>query len=291
MRMLYPASLQGIVSWAKENRMTVHEAKLRFAQYGILQAMADSKLLRENLAFKGGNALDFAWAPNRSTTDLDFSCRDLTVNERVLQEVLPRAMAGIERMHGVAYRLQGLKRKPQLETALFPALKVIIGYGLPDDRNNRRRIEEGKPSKTVIELDISLNEVVCRTVSCDVQRQYALEVCALEDIIAEKLRALLQQSSRNRRRGQDVLDIFVCLAKYPDLNVLEIRDFLMLKAGARGISVTLQSFESYELRNLAHEEYSGYEETTRESFVPFEEAFSAVMDLVRRLGLQRWHTA
>jgi hypothetical protein len=59
--------------------MTVAEAKFRFAQYGILQAVAGSRTLSQVLAFKGGNALDFFWQPNRSTKDLDFSSRDSTL--------------------------------------------------------------------------------------------------------------------------------------------------------------------------------------------------------------------
>ncbi len=67
MKLTYPTSLRGIGEWAASNRMTVAEAKFRFAQCGILQAVADSHTLSQVLAFKGGNALDFVWLPNRST--------------------------------------------------------------------------------------------------------------------------------------------------------------------------------------------------------------------------------
>jgi hypothetical protein len=72
----YPTSLQSIEKWAAENNMTVAVAKFRFVQYGVLQAVADSRTLSQILAFKGGNALDFVWQPNRSTRDLDFSSKD-----------------------------------------------------------------------------------------------------------------------------------------------------------------------------------------------------------------------
>jgi predicted nucleotidyltransferase component of viral defense system len=49
------------------------EARRRFAQYAVLRAIASSARLSELLVFKGGNALDFVWSPNRSTSDLDFS--------------------------------------------------------------------------------------------------------------------------------------------------------------------------------------------------------------------------
>ena len=53
--------------------MPESEARIRFAQYGILRAISLSRELSRLLVFKGGNALDFIWQPNRSTSDLDFS--------------------------------------------------------------------------------------------------------------------------------------------------------------------------------------------------------------------------
>lgn len=53
--------------------MGVSEARRRFAPYAVLRAIGSSARLSEPLAFKGGDALDFVWSPNRSTIDLDFS--------------------------------------------------------------------------------------------------------------------------------------------------------------------------------------------------------------------------
>jgi len=51
----------------------ISEARQRFAQYAVLRAVASPARLSELLVFKGGDALDFVWSPNRSTIDLDFS--------------------------------------------------------------------------------------------------------------------------------------------------------------------------------------------------------------------------
>lgn len=65
--------------------MNVNEGRVRFAQYAILRAIAYSDRLSRILVFKGGNALDFVWHPNRSTQDLDFSAdMDLIDLDRVL---------------------------------------------------------------------------------------------------------------------------------------------------------------------------------------------------------------
>ena len=69
----YPTRFLEIDAWSRENGVSRDEASRRFIQYVILAAFAQSRSLRESLVFKGGNALDFVWQPNRSTLDLDFS--------------------------------------------------------------------------------------------------------------------------------------------------------------------------------------------------------------------------
>ena len=63
--------------------MGMSEARRRFAQYAVLRAIASLARLSELLVFKGGDALDFGWSPNRSTIDLDFSA-DMRAGERPL---------------------------------------------------------------------------------------------------------------------------------------------------------------------------------------------------------------
>src|SRR5688500_6858350 len=69
----YPASISETQEWARLNNRSIQDARMRFAQFAILYSIASSVALREALVLKGGNALDFIWHPNRSTTDLDFS--------------------------------------------------------------------------------------------------------------------------------------------------------------------------------------------------------------------------
>lgn len=58
---------------AGERGVGMSEGRRRFDQYAVLRAIASSAWLSELLVFKGGDALDFVWSPNRSTIDLDFS--------------------------------------------------------------------------------------------------------------------------------------------------------------------------------------------------------------------------
>ncbi|MEK7405022.1 MAG: nucleotidyl transferase AbiEii/AbiGii toxin family protein [Acidobacteriota bacterium] len=285
MKLALPTSLRGIGEWAASNRMRVAEAKFRFAQYGILQAVADSRTLSQMLAFKGGNALDFVWQPNRSTRDLDFSSSDSTLTAQQLGTFLTPSLERVSRSTGVLYRVQKMDQQPPGPDRSFITFEGKIGYALPDDSRNRQLIQQGKASKATVPLDVSLNEPICRIVEVDIASSNPLQVCQLEDIVAEKLRALLQQPLRNRYRPQDVLDICVAAQQNPYLDLNLTAEFLMEKAKARNVPVSRAAFHQAEIRSRAFEGYNGLRETTRNAFIEFEPAFAIVLSLVDRLPL------
>jgi predicted nucleotidyltransferase component of viral defense system len=265
--------------------MPVREAKFRFAQYGILQAVADSRTLSQTLVFKGGNALDFVWQPNRSTKDLDFSSKDSTLTAERIRTFLTPSLERVSRSMGVLYRIQKMRQQPPGPNRSFITFEGTIGYALPDDGTNRKLIQQDRSSNAAVPLDVSLNEPICRIVEVDIASSNLLQVCQLEDIVAEKLRALLQQLVRKRCRPQDVLDICVAVQENPALDLDLTAEFLLEKAKARNVPVSRAAFHQEEIRSRAFEGYSGLRETTRSAFIEFEEAFAMVMSLVDRLPL------
>ncbi|MGC9969237.1 MAG: nucleotidyl transferase AbiEii/AbiGii toxin family protein [Bryobacteraceae bacterium] len=285
MKLTYPTSLRGIGEWAASNGMRVAEAKFRFAQYGVLQAVADSRTLSQVLAFKGGNALDFVWQPNRSTRDLDFSSRDSTLTAERLRTFLTPSLERVSRSTAVLYRVQRMEQQPPGPDRSFITFEGTIGYALPEDRRNRQLIQQNKSSRVTVPLDVSLNEPICGTVEVNIASSNLLQVCQLEDIVAEKLRELLQQPLRNRRRPQDVLDICVAVQENPDLDLNLTAEFLLEKARARDVPVSRAAFHQEEIRSRAFDGYNELRETTRNAFVEFEEAFSIVLSLVDRMPL------
>lgn len=285
MKLTYPTSLRGIGEWAASNGMRVAEAKFRFVQYGVLQAVADSRTLSQVLAFKGGNALDFVWQPNRSTRDLDFSSRDSALTAERLRSFLTPSLERVSRTAGVLYRVQRMEQQPPGSDRSFITFEGAIGYALPEDRRNRQLIQRNQSSRATVPLDVSLNEPICGIVELDIASSNPLQVCRLEDIVAEKLRALLQQPLRNRRRPQDVLDICVAMQQNPDLDLNLTAQFLLEKAKARNVPVSRVAFHQEEIRSRASEGYNDLRETTRNAFVEFEEAFSVVLSLVDRMPL------
>jgi predicted nucleotidyltransferase component of viral defense system len=282
---LYPVSLRGIETWAAKNGMGVAEARLRFVQYGVLQAVAGSRILSRDLVFKGGNALDFVWQPNRSTLDLDFSSYDATLTGERITELLTASLRGVSNTTGVRYRVQKMKQQPPGPNRSFITFVGSVGYALPGDRRNRDLLEQGLSSKASVPIEISLNEPICGVVDIDIQSANSLSVCRLEDIVAEKLRALLQQPIRNRMRPQDVLDIAVVLKRERLMDADLVAEFLLRKAEARQVPVSKLAFHNEQIRSRAQNGYDELKETTRTTFLPFDDAFADVLAFVDSLTI------
>lgn len=286
MKSRYPASFQEITTWSKEHGVLPGQARERFAQYGVLRAIANSRSLSDLLVFKGGNALDFVWMPNRSTRDLDFSARvSEQVTEPHLEKLFNGALATVSNDLGTYYRVHSVKKNPPGPNRSFPTLVVTIGYALPDDHRNRTVLQAGQPSRATITVEVSLNEPICGTQPTEFDGAHPVSVATPEDIAAEKLRALLQQIPRNRRRPQDLLDIAVMLHEKPKLDLGLIASFLLKKSEARTIQATRSAFQVPEIWERAQSGYDDLRITSRDLFIPFQEARQALLDLVSRLQI------
>ncbi|NOK09440.1 nucleotidyl transferase AbiEii/AbiGii toxin family protein [Corallococcus exercitus] len=285
MKSNYPESFDSIGIWAKTNNLKPSEARVRFAQGSILSAIANSRSLKSILVFKGGNALDFVWQPNRSTEDLDFSSEDSSLDEAQLEKKLTDTLTATGRKLGISFRINSIKRQPPGPGKTYILYAVKIGYALPDDQQNRDRIERQEPSKAIVLLEISLNECICESTLIDFGAGTSLKVSTREDIVAEKLRALLQQALRNRTRQQDLLDIAVLIHTGAELDRKRISEYLLLKAKARNVPVSKQAFQSPEIRDRARSDYDALESSTRRLFIPFEESWELLMGLVARLDI------
>jgi predicted nucleotidyltransferase component of viral defense system len=291
----FPTSFDQVGAWSKQRGVGASEARRRFAQYAVLRAIASSARLGEILVFKGGNALDFVWSPNRSTLDLDFSAdmarlggHTLAGLEAELADLFSRALPALGRDLGITMRVHGVRRQPPGEGKTFITYTVRVGYALPDEARNRTRLEAGQPSTNVVPVEVSINEPIGadeRLPLGDGTR--SLRVGTPDDIIAEKLRAFLQQKEtiRNRNRPQDLLDVAHVLRRSISLDLAKVSRFLLEKARARNVPVSKAAFRDAELAERARHGYDDLESTVREDFVPFEEALEALYGLVERLEI------
>lgn len=143
----------------------------------------------------------------------------------------------------------------------------------------------GEASPQSIPVEISLNEPQCDNTLFRIDDAHHLRIGTVEDIVAEKLRALLQQPIRNRGRRQDMLDISVLLAEGHVLNRERVAAFLLTKAAARSVPVSRSAFHDPEISRRAEVDYAALETTTRQRFIGFDQAIEIVLAFVDELPI------
>ncbi len=236
---------------------------------------------------KGGNALRFAFGSVRSTIDLDFTAEgELSDSADAVRDELDRAMRSATRIHGIAMKCQRVKRNPSRPESTLPTYDVRLAYQYPGDRHFAD-FERARNVSTVVRVEISFNDLVCES------REYqpsehaggSIRVCTLEDIMAEKLRAILQQEIRNRSRPQDVYDVArAARGVLGALDLDRVASFLIAKSAARDIAVRKTSF-GQEARRRAADGYDARLGDIGDAHIPFDEAWLDVLGLIAKLDL------
>lgn len=288
----YPRTFQGIADWSLRTGTPIQDTRTRFAQFVILGGIASEPSLRNNLVFKGGNALDFVLQPNRSTIDLDFSL-DMTLGSKLadvdaLRAAVSTGLRRVAPMYGCGLSIHSVRQNPRGSNRSFITYEVRVGYALPDERPLLIRMSNNQPSPHVTPIEISINEPIFDSTWFSIDERFGeLRISTLEDIVGEKLRALLQQSIRNRNRRQDVLDIAVAIRTNPAIDRDRVASALLMKAEAREVPVSRAAFGSDELARRAGLDYELLERTTRTLFIPFDKALAIVLAFVDELPIPR----
>jgi predicted nucleotidyltransferase component of viral defense system len=286
----YPTDFKQLATWSQTNALTMNETRFRYAQFAILSAVAGSGALGRAVVFKGGNALDFIWLPNRSTLDLDFSVdpqgESFQPAEDSIKEWLHYGFSQIESRLDIVARVNSIRRQPPGEGKTFVTFATRIGYALADQARLQLRVRNGEKSPQVIALDISINEEVCGSTEITLAGSgVPLRVSTVEDIVAEKLRALLQQPIRNRSRQQDLLDIALIVKECAELDRDQVASYIQRKSSSRDVTVSKAAFHNPEIATRARRGYSELAGTTRRVFIPFDEALAVLLDFVDGLDI------
>lgn len=230
----------------------------------ILNAIALTPALREQLILKGGTLMGLRHGSPRQTADLDFSAtipadaQWQALLHPLLEPNLIRAAALLGNPD-LLVRLQSIAAKPRKDLfarADFPALLLRFGYARRGSRQ-QRSWQQGNAAQ-VIEADISFNEPIGKTTPIRLGAGASpLLAYSLLDLLAEKYRAYLQQEKRNRNRRQDMYDIHFLLRVY-ELDATQKAELLTLlreKCQARGIAPLADSLSDPRLAERAKAEW------------------------------------
>lgn len=285
---IYSTSAEHLNQWCRQRGWKLHEGQARFAELIILDCIASHDVLRSAIVLKGGNALKFFYESPRSTLDLDFTAltEDIPDDANALRAILERALLPSARKFNVKTKCQRLRRNPPDKERTRPTYDITIAYQFPFDPYFHNFDE--KQISTVVHVEISLNDVVCEKASLPIEEtaEETIYVCTREDIVAEKLRSLLQQPIRNRSRSQDVFDIARIVREFGQhLDRGKVAEFLIRKANARGIQPTHSLFDNT-VRTMAAREYENkVRSQTGSHFIEFDDAYRDVMTLVGSLEI------
>ena len=284
----YPASLAELDRWRRDHATTLEEARQRYMQFVVVESLASTPGCRDGLSFKGGNALRFFYGNQRSTVDLDYTAApSFPDSEDRIRDLLNRAFRIGSMRYSVKARCQKVKRNPRGEDKTFPTHHVTVGYQFPEDRHFRNFETYERHFTKVIEVQISINDVVCETrpLNPDPGTNVTVKVCALEDILAEKLRALLQQRVRRRNRRQDLYDVARMVQKHGSaIDRPKVSEFFVRKAAARHIEACKSAFDN-DIRARAAVEYEHLFDEHDPEFIPVDEAWAILTTLVGELDI------
>lgn len=256
----------------------------------VLSAIGLAPTLSANLVLKGGTLMALAFGSLRLTGDIDFSADvepadfDQALTEE-LDALLPKVALRLGYLDLIC-RVQSIRKMPRsenFEDHSFPALLVRIGSavrGTPE----QARLEQGRAPR-VVQVEISFRDQVYSSQSLLLSGAgAAVRAFTLHEVIAEKLRALLQQPIRNRNRRQDVYDIAFLLAGHEldaDDRAL-IHHILLDKCASREVPVDATALENPEVVARAQADWDSLKLELAE-LPPFEERFGRVAAFYRSL--------
>ncbi|MCB9958933.1 MAG: nucleotidyl transferase AbiEii/AbiGii toxin family protein [Rhodospirillaceae bacterium] len=249
-----------IAEWVERARTDQVAYLERQATEVVLAAIGMTAALKNRVFLKGGILMGVAYHSLRQTADVDFTTT-LPANQDSFVEIsnglatsLPRAAAELG-YPDLVCQVQSHKFYPTPETfdcARGPALRVKIAYARRGS-SQAQKIPNGN-CPDVLSIDISFREPVGAIQILKLgQASGQIAAYSLADLLAEKLRALLQQPIRKRNRRQDIYDIASLIGRFPigKPERSQIHKLLLRKCAARDLTPTATSLSESEVRERA----------------------------------------
>jgi len=261
----------------------------RQAVHLILHGIGGDEYLHRNMIMKGGMLLGLRYQSSRYTEDIDFSTAlklkdiDQATFEYQLSEAL--VIAEDEIPYSVTCRLQSIKLMPKkdAEHKTFPAFKIQIAYADKQDEKAMKRLQNGD-SLTTVKIDYSLNEVSYEIETLLLDGEEEIQAYALTDLLAEKLRSIIQQVTKRAEpqpRRQDVYDVWYLLTHCSALSAPEkglVLSSLKQKSAGRIDPNILnqQALRRDDIRTASAKGYARIGDEVSGELPAFEEAYATV---------------
>lgn len=262
------------------------QREFREAVHVILTAITSDLDLQKTMIMKGGLLMAIRYHSHRFTKDLDFSSTQIRADfdvddfQRKLSESLAATIADSE--YNLDCRIQRCRINPNDEKASFPNIELSLGYAYKGTPKHQRLLKGQSPTK--VDIDFNLNERILGIERLDVGGKTTLQAYVFTDLVAEKLRSLLQQEIRNRYRRQDTYDLRLLIESgvSPDEKI-QVLESLRIKARSRQIEPEITSLENPEVRRRAKRDYPTLADEIEGELPDFDESYELILKFYRSL--------
>ena len=208
----------------------------------VLAGISQTPALRDTLAFKGGTALRKCYFEDyRFSEDLDFTGIGAVPGGEDLEDLVRQACVAAEDSVD-AYAPVAISCERYTEREPHPGGQEAFTI--------RARLPWQTRPQTRVLIEVTMDEpVLWPTRRRKIIHDYGepldagIDVYALEEVVAEKLRAILQQIDTlerrgwSRSRGRDYYDLWRVLGAYHDqIDLTNFSRLLQVKCAVRGVS-------------------------------------------------------
>lgn len=280
-----------VIEWVEASRADPVRYRSRQVTHVLLAAIGLTPELKDLMILKGGALMMLGYDSPRGTQDVDFSIdADPEPFASQLEEMLNPAMARASVMLGyvtLVTRVQKLKRRPKpanFEEANGPALSVTIAYAIRGTKDEAR-ISMGQGVQ-VLQVDLSFKEPLNNISNHNIDdSDISIKAYALEDLMAEKIRSLLQQVERDRFRRQDVYDIYWLAenSEYSDEVKEIILKSLISKSDAKELDINIDSIDNPEIAERAERNWKSLQDELPHELPAFSYCFDIARDFYKSL--------
>lgn len=279
-----------VAAWVVQAPNT-EQRSFREAIHIVLDAIGHSHSLQAKMVMKGGLLMAIRYDSTRYTRDIDFSTTEQYAKdgENALLVELEQQLTQAETKlgYGTTCKVQSHKVEPKGEGKTHQSLKLKIGYAAQGNANAMKRLT-ARTSPQVVEIDYSYNEAVLDVDVLELEGGITIRTYSTHNLIAEKLRSLLQQPVRNRTRRQDVYDVCLLLqTEQPqEADLLTIHTMLVASCQSKGIDPTRDSMNDDAVVQMARDGYASLKDDVEGELPPFDVAMGRVQDFYRALPWQ-----
>ncbi|PAP76038.1 nucleotidyl transferase AbiEii/AbiGii toxin family protein [Rubrivirga marina] len=253
------------------------------ARLAVLAALRHHEDLAQHYVLKGGLVLQRVYGSPRESDDIDLNHvraheNALTdAHEVTLRDVCDRLAETVQDT-APRFGLDQATLRIVKWSQLLPTVFAEVDY----------RTDDAEPVEGAVEVQVTLCERVCHTALARIDGVPVL-ASTLDDVVADKLKVLLQQRRRGKVRHSDVYDLWFALSVapfVPDPDV--VREALLVKMASwpEYLPITRSQFRAVGVRTFAEQGYRALRaEQPGLPFAPFDVVWRTIEAFVDAMGL------